>query len=173
MSTYQTTTLKDQANMQERRERIYGMYLRGSSETEIAEVIGVNQSTVSRALEVMRKKNQDWFSQYRDQPSYVGALVTEQKDRLTGLVREAWTLYEKIDGSDLGKKIQALSLVKNSITGLGAMLGLELPNLSHPDNFYILDQFEDTTNKTTEIVTLGPEVTELVQKLDEPDSQSR
>lgn len=148
------------------------MYLKGASETEIAEAIGVNQSTVSRALEVTRKKNQDWFSQYRDQPSYVGALVTEQKDRLTGLVREAWTLYEKIDGSDLGKKIQALNLVKNTITGLGEMLGLELPNLSHPDNFYVLDQLEETTSKTTNIVTLGPEVTELVQPLHEPNSRS-
>ncbi len=148
------------------------MYLRGTSEIEIAEVVGVNQSTVSRALEVMRKKNQDWFSQYRDQPSYVAGLVTEQKDRLTGVVREAWILYEKVDGSDVGKKIQALSLVKTTITCLGQMLGLELPNLSHPDNFCVLDQLEETTSKTTDMVNLGPEVTELVEKLHEPDSQS-
>ena len=145
------TTPKDQQSVEERRETIYAMHLKGSTEKEIAEAVGVNQSTVSRSLEIMSERNREWFRHHWAMGSYQGSLLKEQRDRLMGLVREAWTLYGKIDEADVGKKIQALSLVKGSIKDLGEMLGLQLPSLSDPDNFLPLDRPEAGKEETIEI----------------------
>lgn len=59
------------------------------------------------------------------------------------LVREAWTLYRRVDDADVGKKIQAFGLVKSSIKDLGEMLGLKLPSLSNPENFDPPDQLDE------------------------------
>lgn len=142
--------MKDQQSVEDRREEIYAMHLRGLSESEIAEAVGVSQSTVSRALDAMRKTNQEWFRQHWDQGSYLGGLVKEQRDRLMELVREAWTLYRSIGEKDAGKKIQILGLVKSTIKDLGQRLGLQLPSLSNPENYDSLDQAEDTAEETTE-----------------------
>ena len=145
------TAKKDERSVEERRERIYEMHLKGSTEREIAEAVGVNQSTVSRSLEVVGKRNRGWFQRHWDQGSLHGSLLKEQRDRLLGLVREAWNLYGRIDEIDIGKKIQALSLVKNAVKDLGDMLGLELPSLSNPNNFDPLDHSGDENEEIVEI----------------------
>ena len=119
------------------------MHLKGLTEREIAEAVGVNQSTVSRSLEIMGERNREWFRRHWNEGSYQGSLLKEQRDRLMGLVREAWTLYRRVDDADIGKKIQAFGLVKSSIKDLGEMLGLQLPSLSDPDNFDPLDRLDD------------------------------
>lgn len=149
LSTDEPTTRKDAQTVQERREQIYGMYLRGSSETEIAEVMGVNQSTVSRALEAVRKENREWFSLHWDQGGYLGGLLKEQKDRVMGLVREAWLLFESTNELDVSKKIQALNLVKSTLVYLGQMLGLQLPSLPEHEYFDLLNRPEETVNEAT------------------------
>jgi DNA-binding MarR family transcriptional regulator len=126
----QIMTRKDQQSVEERRETIYEMHLKGSTEKEIAEAVGVNQSTVSRSLEIASKRNGVWFRRHWDHGSLQGSLLKEQRDRLTGVIREAWALYRTIDEADVGKKIQALGLVRSAIKDMGEMLGLELPTLS-------------------------------------------
>ena len=139
----QQTTPKDQQSVEDRREKIYEMHLKGSNEREIAEAVGVNQSTVSRSLEIMGERNREWFRLHWNEGSYQGILLKEQRDRLMALVREAWTLYRKVDDADVGKKIQAFGLVKSSTKDLGEMLGLKLPSLSNPENFDPPDQLDD------------------------------
>ncbi len=116
------------------------MYLKGSSETEISASLRLNQSNVSRALEVMRKRNAEWLDQHRDPGGYLRSLLKEQKDRALEVVREAWTLYESIAEVDVARKIQALGLVRNAIAYLGQILGLEAPALAE---FQFLDRLDE------------------------------
>ncbi len=148
--TDQPLTMKDQHSVEDRREEIYVMHLKGSTEREIAKAIGVSQSTVSRALDIMSARNREWFRQHWDQGSYLGGLIKEQKDRLMELVREVWVLYRSISEKGVGKKVQILGLVKSTIVDLGSTLGLQLPSLSDHKNFDPLDQPEDTTTETYE-----------------------
>jgi hypothetical protein len=92
-------------------------------------------------------KNREWFRQHLDHAGYQGSLVKEQKDRLMGVVREAWTLYGKIDETDVARKMQALNLVRSTIKDLGQTLGLELPSFSDPNNLDRLEELEDTPDK--------------------------
>lgn len=129
------------------------MYLNGSCEQEIAQAMGVNQSTVSRALDSIKKKNLEWYDGNHDKEGYLGSLLKEHIDRVRGLLREAWLLYHKVSEMDMGRKIQALSLVKNTMTYQGQMLGLKLRNLPEFEQLNDLNEIKKTLKELKEADT--------------------
>ncbi len=139
--------------MRARRERIYEMYLKGSCEQEIAREMGVNQSTVSRALGSIKKKNLEWYDGNHDKEGYLGSLLKEHIDRVRGLLREAWLLYRDVSEMDVGRKIQALTLVKNTMTYQGQMLGLELPSLPESEVLNDINEMKAKLKESEEAET--------------------
>jgi DNA-binding MarR family transcriptional regulator len=139
--------------VQARREQIYEMYLKGSCEQEIAQAMGVNQSTVSRALDSIRKRNLEWYDGNHDKEGYLGSLLKEHIDRVRGLLREAWLLYHKVSEMDMGRRIQALSLVKNTMTYQGQMLGLKLPSLPESEELNDINEIKEKLKELEETKT--------------------
>lgn len=152
-ATDQAVTRRDRQTVQARREQIYEMYLKGSCEREIAQAISVNQSTVSRALDSIKKKNLEWYEGNHDKEGFLGSLLKEHIDKVTGLLREAWLLYHKVSEMDTGRKIQALTLVKNTMTYQGQMLGLELPKLPESEERNMINEIKAILKELEEAKT--------------------
>src|SRR5207249_6852458 len=51
---------------EEQRLRVYHLSLKGYSEGEIAQGLGINQSSVSRMLTLLRRRNAEWFQANKD-----------------------------------------------------------------------------------------------------------
>ncbi len=83
MSTYRQLT-------QAQRYQIYALRQTGHSRTEIAEVIGVHKSTVSRELQRNRGRRG-----YRPQQAHCLAMERRPKG-VPRIMAETWTLVEKL-----------------------------------------------------------------------------
>lgn len=84
------TTAKEARQL---RERIYRLSLKGISNTEIARIVGVDESNVSRHLTTIRRENTDWFDKHKDPDGRLRAFFKEYADKLNEIYREAWTQY--------------------------------------------------------------------------------
>ena len=109
--------------------------------------MSVNQSNVSRAIHSIKKKNLKWYDGNHDKEGYLGSLLKEHIDRVRGLLREAWLLYHNVSEMDVGRKIQALTLVKNTMTYQGQMQGLKLPSLPESEKLNRINEIEEKLNE--------------------------
>jgi len=84
------TTQKDARAL---RERIYRLSLKGISNVEIAQVVGVHESQVSRHLQTIRQGNVAWFDRNKDPDGRLRSFFKEYADKLNEIYREAWARY--------------------------------------------------------------------------------
>src|SRR5919206_3250307 len=91
-----------------RRAKVLGLLSKGDSQSEIAKVLQVDLSIVSRDVYFLRQQAKDNIKQYIDE-----RLPEEYEKCLVGLnaiTREAWTTANQTE--DKREKIQVLSLAK-------------------------------------------------------------
>jgi len=87
---HRMTTAKEARDL---RERIYQLYLRGLTNREIARIVGIDESQVSRHMTTIRNENIEWFREHREPAQRLNAFFKEFADRLTAIYREAWVQY--------------------------------------------------------------------------------
>ena len=90
-------TRKEQ-EMAARRRKVASLYLRGVWQPEIAGMVGISQSTVSRDLAVVRKQ---WL---KDAKADYDAKVAEQLAKIDAVELEAWTEWQKSKGRERTKR---------------------------------------------------------------------
>lgn len=84
--------------MAKRRRKVASLYLRGAWQPEIATLVGVSQSTVSRDLAVVRKQ---WL---KDAKADYDAKVAEQLAKIDAVELEAWAEWQKSKGRERTKR---------------------------------------------------------------------
>lgn len=84
--------------MAARRRKVASLYLRGIWQPEIAGMVGISQSTVSRDLAVVRKW---WLEEAR---ADYDAKVAEQLAKIDAVELEAWTEWQKSKGRERTKR---------------------------------------------------------------------
>ena len=82
-------TVQEKLQIEQRRQEVGGLYLKGSTQAQIARELGVSQSTVSTDLKAIRREWRD--SRIRD---FNDAVAIELK-KLVHLEREAWSGWER------------------------------------------------------------------------------
>ena len=82
-------TKRESVRMEQRRQQVAELYLKGSSQMQIARQLGVSQSTVSTDLKAIRREWRD--SRIRD---FDEAVAVELR-KLDNLEREAWLAWER------------------------------------------------------------------------------
>ncbi len=139
-------TLQEDVRIEQRRQQVADLYVKGSTQSQIARHLGVAQSTVSADLKAIRREWRD--SRIRD---FDEAVAMELK-KLDNLEREAWSGWERTqqpaestkvtqDGS--GKKAEKtvkqqqgnprfLEQVHRCIAGRRTLLGLDAPTRIAP-----------------------------------------
>lgn len=80
---------KDETTYTERREQVARLYLAGKSQNEIAAEFNVNQSTISRDLEAIRKQWQEQALLHFDE------IKARELARIDRLEREYWQAWER------------------------------------------------------------------------------
>jgi predicted transcriptional regulator len=91
-----------------RRRQVFELSSKGQSQTEIARILQISESTISRDLDYLREQSKANIKRYIDErlpEEYEKCLVG-----LTAITREAWKTEQ--DTEDKREKIQALSLAK-------------------------------------------------------------
>src|SRR5512133_3350758 len=91
-----------------RRRQVFELSSKGQSQTEIARILQISESTISRDLDYLREQSKANIKRYIDE-----RLPEEYEKCLIGLnaiTREAWNTSQQTE--DKGEKIQALSLAK-------------------------------------------------------------
>jgi transposase len=94
-----------------RRAKVLELLSKGDSQSEIAKLLQVDISIISRDVYFLRQQDKDNIKKYIDErlpEEYEKCLVG-----LTAILREAWTTLQNTE--DKREKIQALSLAKNVI----------------------------------------------------------
>ena len=139
-------TLQEDVRIEQRRQQVADLYVKGSTQSQIARGLGVAQSTVSADLKAIRREWRD--SRIRD---FDEAVAMELK-KLDNLEHEAWSGWERTqqpaestkvtqDGS--GKKAEKtvkqqqgnprfLEQVHRCIAGRRTLLGLDAPTRIAP-----------------------------------------
>lgn len=82
-------SLEQELNYTERREQVARLYLEGRTQNELAARFGVNQSTISRDLEAIRKQWQEQALRHFDQ------IKSRELARIDRLEREYWEAWEE------------------------------------------------------------------------------
>lgn len=81
-----------------RRRKVANLYLRGAWQPEIARLVGVSQSTISRDLAIVRKR---WLE---DAKADYDAKVAEQLAKIDAVELEAWAEWQKSKGRERTRK---------------------------------------------------------------------
>lgn len=85
------------------------LFIRGISEEEIAQAVGVGQQTISNDLEEIRKRNQAHFDAKLESWQDPKVLAAEVNQKYDELEREAWDAVSNNPGSS---KVAALKEVR-------------------------------------------------------------
>lgn len=85
------------------------LFIRGISEIEIADAVGVSQSTISEDLAEVRKRNQTAFDAKLENWQDARNLAAEVNQKFDELEREAWDAVSNSPGSS---KVAALKEVR-------------------------------------------------------------
>lgn len=120
---------RDNHALSKRREDVSALYLSGMSQRKIAEVIGVNQATISRDITSL---NAEWVEQAR--ANLTGYKAVHLK-RLEHLASEAWALYQD-DDTGARTKAQLVGEIRAVYADITKLLGLETIKIeiSHKSN---------------------------------------
>ncbi len=132
--------------VEERRWRIYQLYLKGFSESEIAQGLQMHQSNVSRALAGIRRRNASWFKDHREPDQRYQALFKETYDQVKESIRESWRVYHGAETP--GLKLAALSRVQQGIALCSRLVGISAPSL---EELYWTDKLEEMKKQGDEI----------------------
>jgi DNA-binding Lrp family transcriptional regulator len=92
-----------------RRRQVFELSSKGQSQTEIARILQISESTISRDLDYLREQSKTNIKKYVDE-----RLPEEYEKCLIGLnaiLRESWDTAQNTE--DKREKIQALSLAKD------------------------------------------------------------
>ena len=95
--------------IKERREKVSFLLSRSYSESEISEQLGVDQSTISRDIKVLKAESQHWVYDLAK-----ADLAYYFKQSLTGIEqakKEAWKIYSDPAVANVRDKLLALKLV--------------------------------------------------------------
>lgn len=97
----------------ERREKVFFLTSQGLSETEIAEQLGVGQSTISRDLKSIKKQSQKKIE------SIIEDLLPYEYSKcimsVEQIIKEGWKIYHDRSGKYSGKnKLDALKLIRET-----------------------------------------------------------
>lgn len=93
---------KSKSNPKEYEDRlrmITRLFIRGISEAEIAQAVGADQSTVSRDLDEIRKRNQERFDAKLENWQDPKTLAAEVNQKYDELEREAWDAVSNSQGT--------------------------------------------------------------------------
>jgi transposase len=93
---------KSKANKKEYEDRlrmVTRLFIRGISEDEISLAVGVDQSTVSRDLDEIRKRNQERFDAKLENWQDPKTLAAEVNQKYDELEREAWDAVSNSQGT--------------------------------------------------------------------------
>ena len=82
-------SLEQELNYTDRREKVAKLYLEGKTQNELAALFGVNQSTISRDLEAIRKQWQEQALLHFDE------IKSHELARIDRLEREYWDAWEE------------------------------------------------------------------------------
>ena len=75
------------------RDQIYRLFLRGVSMREIARLVGIDVSNVSRHMARIRRENMEWFQRFKEPRIRAEAYFKEEADRLEEWYRETVRQY--------------------------------------------------------------------------------
>lgn len=104
--------LKSRKNPKEYEDRlrmVTRLFIRGISEEEIAQAVGVDKATISRDLDEIRKRNQTRFDAKLESWQDPKVLAAEVNQKYDELEREAWDAVSNNPGSS---KVAALKEVR-------------------------------------------------------------
>ena len=131
---------------EEQRLRVYHLSLQGYSEGEIAQGLGINQSSVSRMLTLLRRRNAEWFQANKDPDRRYQALFKESYDGITATVVEAWRLYHRTEQAEV--KSNLLGRVQHGIGLCCRLLRISAPTLQE---LHWEQQVADMENRADEL----------------------
>lgn len=100
---------KSPKEYEDRLRMVTRLFIRGISEAEIAQAVGVDQSTTSRDLDEIRKRNQKYFDAKLESWQDPKILAAEVNQKYDELEREAWDAVSNNPGSS---KVAALKEVR-------------------------------------------------------------
>ncbi len=109
--------------------KIYDMHLKGFSEHRISESLGLDQSTISHHLSVMRKRNADWFATNRDPANRYKGLFKLAVDMMTMSLNEAWLNYQNCPAEKFETRGNLLGRINQSIEQFVRLLGISASDL--------------------------------------------
>jgi hypothetical protein len=137
---------------QKQRAKIYALYLRGFSESEIAESLTIHQSTVSRSLSIMRKKNVRWFLDNKYPIDRFQNLFKATLDAIWETIRESWILYHNTPDGKVEARVNTIGRIQSGIALYCKILGIVAPSL---DELYWHDQIQKINKDLDEWKTSG------------------
>lgn len=100
---------KNPKEYEQRLRMVMRLFIRGISEIEIADAVGVSQSTISEDLAEIRKRNQTAFDAKLENWQDARNLAAEVNQKFDELEREAWDAVSNSPGSS---KVAALKEVR-------------------------------------------------------------
>ncbi len=100
---------KNSKEYENRLRMVTRLFIRGISEEEIAQAVGVGQQTISNDLEEIRKRNQAHFDAKLESWQDPKVLAAEVNQKYDELEREAWDAVSNNPGSS---KVAALKEVR-------------------------------------------------------------
>lgn len=100
---------KNPKEYEQRLRMVMRLFIRGISEIEIADAVGVSQSTISEDLAEVRKRNQTAFDAKLENWQDARNLAAEVNQKFDELEREAWDAVSNSPGSS---KVAALKEVR-------------------------------------------------------------
>ncbi len=118
---------KTRVEVEQRRQQAYKLYLMGFSTTEIAESLKIDDSNVSRALTVIRRRNGEWFDRHKDWNARYRCLFKEAYDRVMETIREAWRVYYEAEKPEV--KSSLLARVQTGIALYCRLLNVAAPGI--------------------------------------------
>jgi transcriptional antiterminator len=95
--------------IEDRRRKVASMLAQSMTETEIAEQLNVDQSTISRDVKALKEMSQQFvFDLARSDLAYY---YKQSIDGIEEAKKEAWRIYNNNDNSSVKEKLAALKLI--------------------------------------------------------------
>ena len=131
---------KSPKEYEDRLRMVTRLFIRGISESEIAQAVGVDQKTISNDLDEIRKRNQTRFDAKLESWQDLKTLAAEVNQKYEELEREAWDAVSNSPGSSKVAALKEVREINEKRIQILQRLGLiyEEPEKLIADNY---DQF--------------------------------
>lgn len=124
MSLHKSEVTKKRREIEERKDKIKFLHLQSLSESQIADQLGCDQSTVSRALKELREEASTEFI-YRLAKSDLAYFYKNEIDTIDLIKKECFSIYNKTNDSTIQTdkiKLAALKLIADACESRFRML---------------------------------------------------